>query len=353
MKKGLVILLAMAMVGTMVTGCSGGSSKSATSSGTTAAEDTTEMPQTAPKAGSAGRMTLYYAPTTDWADPIIQEFQELTGIEVEMVNAGASELFSRVVAESANPLADVIWGGSADTYATYKEHLMPYVSTEDGSISDSCKFEGSYAYGWCLEPSLIIYNNKLLTEAEAPKSWADLADPKWRGKIALADPMKSSSAFGAMVTMYQACGDEFFTEFMANLDGKVVNGTSNVYKYVSDGEYQIGIAFEELAIKYKTSGADLELIYPEEGIPLAPSALGVINNCENPENAQKFVDFMLGKEVQAKMGELFRRSCRTDMPEADTLIPMSELTIMESYDSTWAVEHGQGLSDKFKDMLTR
>ena len=376
MKKGLAALLAMALAGTMITGCSGGSTQSGAGTGTTVAGDsgsaaagtttaggdaaagttagsTGETPQTAPKAGSAGRMTLYYAPTTDWADPIIQEFQELTGIEVEMVNAGASELFSRVVAESENPLADVIWGGSADTYATYKEYMMPYVSTEDASISDSCKFEGSYAYGWCLEPSLIIYNNKLLTEAEAPKSWADLADPKWKGKIALADPMKSSSAFGALVTMYQANGDEFFAAFMENLDGKVVNGTSNVYKYVSDGEYQIGIAFEELAIKYKTSGADLELIYPEEGIPLAPSALGIINNCENPENAKLFVDFMIGKEVQAKMGELFRRSCRTDMPEADTLIPMSELTIMESYDATWAVEHGQELSNKFRDMLTR
>ncbi|MDL2272511.1 extracellular solute-binding protein [Desulfovibrio sp. OttesenSCG-928-I05] len=310
-------------------------------------------PQTAPAPGSAGTMTLYYAPTTDWADPIIQEFQELTGVKVEMINAGASELFSRVIAEKDNPLADVVWGGSADTYATYKQYLQSYQSTEHAAINSSCTFPGNYAYGWCMEPSLFVYNNKLLAASEAPKSWADLTDPKWKGKIALADPMKSSSAFGALVTFYQACGEEMFKKFVQNLDGKVVNGTSNVYKYVSDGEYLIGIAFEELGMKYKTAGANIELVYPEEGIPMAPSALGIVANCKNPENAQKFVDFMIGKTVQAKMAGLFRRSARTDMPAPDTLPDLSTLKIMENYDPAWAASNGSKLSALFRDLITQ
>lgn len=309
-------------------------------------------PQTPPKAGSGGKMTLYYAPTTDWADPLVQEFMEETGIDVELVNAGASELFSRVVAESANPLADVIWGGSADTYATYKKYLMSYKSTEHDLINSSCVFEGNYAYGWCMEPSLMIYNKKLLPESEAPKGWRDLTDPKWKGKIALADPTKSSSAFGALVTIYQACGEDAFEKIIRNLDGKVLNGTSNVYKYTSDGEYVIGIAFEELAMKYINAGADIDIVYPAEGIPMAPSALGIVANCENPESARKFVDFMLGKKVQSQMEGLWRRSCRTDLPAPKTLPPLEDLKIMDNYDPTWALEHGQELASKFRDLIT-
>ena len=311
-----------------------------------------DAPKTPPPAGSGGTMTLYYAPTTDWADPIIQEFQELTGVEVEMVNAGASELFSRVVAESANPLADVVWGGSADTYATYKNYLLSYKSTEHDFIDKSCVFDGNYAYGWCMEPSLMVYNSKLVPAAEAPKSWSDLTDPKWKGQIALADPTKSSSAFGALVTIYQACGEDTFEKIIRNLDGKVVNGTSNVYKYTSDGEYLIGIAFEELAMKYKDAGADITIVYPTEGIPMAPSAVGIVKNGKNPENAKKFIDFMIGKTVQSQMAGLWRRTCRTDLPAPATLPALETLPIMQNYDPTWALTHGQELANKFRDLIT-
>ncbi len=311
-----------------------------------------DAPKTPPAPGSGGTMTLYYAPTTDWADPVIQEFQELTGIEVEMVNAGASELFSRIVAESANPLADVVWGGSADTYASYKKYLLPYKSTEHDFIDPSCVFDGNYAYGWCMEPSLFIYNKKLVSADEAPKGWADLANPKWKGKIALADPTKSSSAFGALVTIYQACGEKIFEDIVRNLDGKVVNGTGNVYKYTSDGEYLIGVAFEEMAMKYIDAGGDLTIVYPSEGIPMAPSAVGIVKGGKNPENAKKFIDFMLGKTVQSQMAGLWRRTSRTDLPAPATLPSLDNLVIMDTYDPTWALEHGQELAAKFRDLIT-
>lgn len=306
-----------------------------------------------------GKMTLYYAATTDWADPIIQEFSEKTGIEVELVNAGASELFSRIVAEKDNPLADALWGGSNDSYGTYRDLFEPYESTEKPFLFDTCITEGDYYYGLNVEPTVMMYNTKLLTPEEAPKSWLDLTDPKWKGKIALADPGKSGSAFGALAAMYQAYddanggGDEYLAKFVANLDGKLVNSSTSVYKYVADGEYEVGIGIEELVWQYKGNGADLDIIYQEEGIPLSPTGIGIVKNCKNLDSAQQFIDFMLGKEVQARMADMGRRPCRSDLPPSDVIPPIEELKILEKYDPTWSITHGQELTETFRELITQ
>ncbi|MEG1844136.1 MAG: iron ABC transporter substrate-binding protein, partial [Clostridia bacterium] len=61
-------------------------------------------------------VVLYYSHAADWSDPIIKEFQDETGITVELVGAGTGELISRIIAESENPLGDILWGGVAESY---------------------------------------------------------------------------------------------------------------------------------------------------------------------------------------------------------------------------------------------
>ena len=75
---------------------------------------------------AAKEMTLYYSNSTDWADPIIQEFEDQTGIKVTLVQDGTSSLFARVKAEAANPQADVVWGGVTDTYRANQDMLQKY-----------------------------------------------------------------------------------------------------------------------------------------------------------------------------------------------------------------------------------
>jgi iron(III) transport system substrate-binding protein len=76
--------------------------------------------------GDSKELTLYYSHPADWTDPLIKEFQERTGIHVNLVGAGTGELASRIKAEKAAPQADVLWGGGAATYVNIIDLLAPY-----------------------------------------------------------------------------------------------------------------------------------------------------------------------------------------------------------------------------------
>ena len=132
-------------------------------------------------------LTLYYSHSSEWADPIIQEFQETTGIRVDLVGGGTGELISRITAEADNPLADVLWGGVIDSYEGIPDLLQPYESPEAASLLDIALDDEFMWYGFDISPMVIIYNTKLVSEEEAPKTWMDLTDEN--GKVRLQVPI--------------------------------------------------------------------------------------------------------------------------------------------------------------------
>jgi iron(III) transport system substrate-binding protein len=333
MKKRLVLLLSVVLSFAMVAAACGGKS---------GGQESKEL-------------TLYYSHAADWSDPIIKEFQEKTGITVNLVGAGTGELIARIQAESANPLGDVLWGGFVDGYAVVDEYFESYKSTEWDYLIDEAKSPNNTWYGFNIEPMVIMYNPKLVKPEEAPKSWEDLTDPKWKGKIAHADPVKSGSSFTAVVNMILSKGKgdegfEFLKRFVDNLDGKLISSSSGTFKGVADGEYSVGIGYEQGALKYKESGADLEVVYPSDGNTLLTTGLAIIKGSKNKENAQKFVDFVLGKEVQSQIGEIYRRPVRTDISDVAGMKPLNELVRIE-YDMDWAIANKDLIMDKWKEFV--
>ena len=113
------------------------------------------------------------------------------------------------------------------------------------------------------EKCVCMYNKNLVSEADAPKGWKDLLNPKWKGKIAFADPAKSGSAYTLLCTMITAFGKddgkgwEFIKALYANLDGKIQGSSSNSYKMVADGEYCIGLTQEKSVQNYLIAGANV------------------------------------------------------------------------------------------------
>ncbi|WP_256756913.1 ABC transporter substrate-binding protein [Cohnella sp. WQ 127256] len=300
-------------------------------------------------------LTLYYSHAADWSDPIVKEFQEKTGITVNLVGAGTGELIARIRAEKDNPLGDVLWGGFVDGYAVIDDLLESYKSTEIDSLIPEAKSANNTWYGFNLEPMVIIYNPKLVKDEEAPKSWEDLTNPKWKGKIAHADPIKSGSSFTAVVNMILSKlnrdeGMDLIKRFVDNLDGKLISSSSGTFKGVSDGEYSVGVTYEQGALKYMESGADLNIVYPSDGNTLLTSGIGIVKGAKNMENAQKFVDFLLSKDVQTNIGDIFRRTVRTDLSEPAGMVPLKSLVPIE-YDMEWAIANKEMITKKWKEFI--
>ena len=303
-----------------------------------------------------GSLVLYYSHAADWSDPIIKGFEEKYDVQVEMVGLGTGELISRMIAESANPQGDILWGGVAESYIPIADLLESYKSTEVDKLQP-----GSYDavdYKWHafdIEPMVMIYSTALVDEADAPTSWADLLDEKWVGQIASADPLKSSSAFGVTMGIvaaygYEEGGYEFLEKFVPQLDGKVLSSSSGTFKGVSDKEYAIGLTYEEAAMKYIAAGSEMAIVYPTEGTNLVYSPVAIIKGGPNTENAKLFVDYVLSKEVQEQLGALNRRTSRSDVEIPDTFVPFEEIP-NANVDSAWVVEHTEEFYSVWEDLI--
>ena len=162
----------------------------------------------------------------------LNDFQDLTGIKVNLVQDGTSSLFARVKAEASNPQGDVIWGGVIDTYRANQDMLQPYTSSNVADLKDAAVDPNGYYTGFDMGPMVMIYNTDLISPEDAPTKWADLLDEKYKGQIATADPTASSSAFACIMSIILAYGTDngegynFVEKLVENLDGKVIESSS-------------------------------------------------------------------------------------------------------------------------------
>jgi iron(III) transport system substrate-binding protein len=316
----------------------------------------TGSPQQGEQARASTELNLYYSHAADWTDPIIKEFQDRTGIQVNLVGAGTGELTARIIAEAANPLGDVLWGGGSDSYQAIIDYLQPYQHAHMNAVFPETRDPGNKWHGTSIDPMVIIYNPKLVSAQDAPKGWADLLNPRFRGQIAHADPVRSGSAFMALINQLETMGGindagwAYIAGFVDNLEGKVLGSSSATFRGVAAGEYSVGITYEEAALRYERDAADLSVVYPVEGTARVPSPIAIIAGAKNLENAQKFVDFILSSDVQSRLGELNRRSVRTDVQLPSFMRPSAELGEVP-YDTEWLGRNKEQILDRWKQLI--
>lgn len=305
-----------------------------------------------------GSLVLYYSHASDWSDPIIQGFEEKYDVDVELVGLGTGELITRIQAEAENPQADILWGGVVESYIPIADqYLESYESPEIPNLVEGAWDAENYKwYAFDLEPMVMIYNKSLVETA--PTRWEDLLKEEYKGNIATADPVQSSSAFGVIQSIIAAYGQEsgggyeFLEKLVAQLDGKMTSGSSAVYKGVADGEYAIGLTYEEAALKYIDSGADIGVVYPEEGTGILISPVAIVKGAPNADNAKLFVDYVIGQEAQSQLAAVFRRTSRNDIELPDSILPTSEIPKAD-YSTQWVVDHTEEFNTMWEDLITR
>ncbi len=306
----------------------------------------------------SNEVTVYSPLFPDAINSVTKGFTEETGIKVNLVVAGTGELLKKIQAESANPLGDLIFGGGAESLNSYKEYFEPYKTINHHKIDPQFRDAEDRWFGFALLPMVMIYNTDLVTEEEAPTSWRDLTDPRWRGRIAMASPVKSGSAYTITATLLTAIGKDneggfnFVKEFVANLDGKVLGGSSAVPKGVVDGEYAIGLTLESSAIKYKNAGGHIGIVYPSEGTSVVPDGAALIKGAVNDENAKLFLDYITSEEVQSTLATKFNiRGVRDDVALPKGLGLISEIKLLD-YDFDWASQSKERIVKRWKDIVS-
>ena len=286
----------------------------------------------------AERLVIYTSHKEEVYGPIVKEFQQRTGIWVEVVTGGSNELLERIAmeAESGEPVCDLMFGGGVESLAAYEDCFEPCKPEGVEYLRDVGLSADDLWTPFSSLPMVLVYNTRLVPEGEVT-GWADLLDPRWKGRIAFADPTVSGSGYTAALTLFSCIeGDDWdiLAELVANLDGGELPDSGDVVESVRSGSRYIGVTLEETALKQLSP--EVAIVYPAEGTSAVPDGCALIKGARHPENARAFLEFVIGRDVQELLvSDLSRRSVRTDVHAPEALPSEAELGIID-YDVHWA-----------------
>lgn len=342
-------------------GCSGSAPSQNSSTGNTNTPSANSSQTDAATDSEDKVLTLYSTESDDLINLIVPGFEKKTGIKVDLITAGSGEILKRLQSEKDAPIADALLGTSYLMAKANEDLFEVYQSPEDANVIEGFKNDGAitqYKKG-C---SVLLVNKDLIGDIEI-KGYQDLLNPALKGKIAATDAAASSSAFDHLVNMlidmspnHENESDvawQYVQDLLFNIDGKLLNGSSAVYKGVADGEYTVGITWEDPSATYLKNGAtNLEVVYMEEGVAFMGSAVMVVKGAKHPDNAKAFLDYTLSDEVQNKLGtEACLRPVRAGATLGSHMLPEEQINVVTA-DIPWVSENKTRLSEKFTDLVT-
>lgn len=285
------------------------------------------------------KLIVYTSHKEEVYGPIIKEFEERTGIWVEVRDGGSTELLEAIRDEAGKGTCDIMFGGGVESYEAYREYFAPYRCRLYEKLDERYLSSDDRWTAFTELPIVFIYNNKLVSEEAAPRSWKDFLDEEWRGKIAFAAPGKSGTSYTALATMIQVLDfDEraLVEAFVDALEGNISAGSGEVVDEVSTGIRLVGITLEETAKKRIAKGADITMVYPAEGTSAVPDGCALVKDAPHEENAKLFIDFTVSDDVQKLIVDQFcRRTVRKDL---QLKTAGDDMKIMD-FDLAWASEH--------------
>ena len=302
------------------------------------------------------RLVIYSPNSENLLDSTIPVFEEMYGVEVEVISAGTGEVFKRLQGEKNNPYADVAYGGAYATYMINEDLFEEYVSPNNSNVMEAYQNTTGFITPYVLDGSIILVNKNLIGDIEI-KGYKDLLNPELAGKIVSANPTASSSAYAHLTNMLNAIGNgdyeseeawAFVEELFANT--VVIDSSSSVWKGVRDGEYTVGLSYEDPSVTLVRDGADVEVVYMEEGVVYLPAGSGIIKGAKNMLNAQRFIDLIISEDIQNTFGTtLTNRPVMANVATPDYMLPFSEINVIEE-DMEYCYINKEALQDRFKEI---
>ena len=260
-------------------------------------------------ARAQGNLTVYCSVQEEWCRPMMAAFERATGIRVAMTRRSSGETLTQVRAEAQNPRGDVWWGGTGDPHmqaaqenltVEYRSPMMDQLHDWAVSQARQTGFRTVGIYAGALGFS---YNSRELERRRiaAPRCWADIAGPAFRGEVQVADPNTSGTAYTMLATLVQVMGEEpAFTYLRAlhrNVNQYTRSGAAPA-RAVATGETLVGITFLHDAVTQKMTGAPVEIVGPCEGTGYEIGSMSIIRGARNMDQARRFYDWALTAEAQ-------------------------------------------------------
>jgi iron(III) transport system substrate-binding protein len=266
--------------------------------------------------GSSGpEVVCYTALDRDFSEPVFQQFEKDTGIQVlpkyDQESTKTVGLTNTLLAEQEHPRCDVFWNNEIlNTLRLEKRGLLDvYVPpTAAGFPGEFRAAEGTW-HGFAARARVLVVNTNLVPEADVPDSIEDLCDVKWKDKVGIAKPLFGTTASHA-ACLFAYWGDErakdYFRRVKAN--ARIMSGNKAVAEAVGSGGLAFGLTDTDDAIIEKDAGRPVAIVYPDQqeggvGTLFIPNTLAIIKGGPNAAAARRLVDYLLTPEVEAVLAE--------------------------------------------------
>lgn len=313
--------------------------------------------------GENNRLVLYSSMTENDLNVLTGLLdEEFPGIDVEIVNGSAGELTARIQSESGNPQGDMMWGGldvsTGDAYSDIFEH---WLSDHEDTIYEEYQSPNGFFNVDHLSTVAFAVNTDLEAELGLDiQGYEDLLDPKLKGKITMADPTSSSSAWNNIsniMAVYGHGSDEAYDYIDALLANDLIIASSSSIPFVgvADGEYVVGLTYEDGIASLLKSGADnVRMVYPEEGTSAAAFATAVIKGGPNSDLAKDVISYIMSPEGQVAFAEGVGtvRMTTKESYESDYL-PGSETITWAERDVEWLTENRDDVVERWTELYTK
>jgi iron(III) transport system substrate-binding protein len=250
-----------------------------------------------------GKLSFYTAMDLDFANRLGKAFEAKYGIAVRVERSGAERVFTRIgqeytaniravdVANTADAAHCIVWARNG--------WLEPYLPEEVAKHYDKAYYDPN---GLNITTRILVcpiaYNTNLVKKEEAPKSFKDLLDPKWAGKMVKAHPGYSGTIMTATFQISRDLGWDYLEKLAKQRIMQVQSSTDPPKKLALGERAVMADGNEYNMFTEKEKGSPVEIVYPTEGTPLVIGPNGIFKNAPNPNAARLFQSYCFTPEAQ-------------------------------------------------------
>ena len=253
-----------------------------------------------------GKLTIYSGREEELVAPLIKQFEETSGVDVEVRYADSAELAATIAEEGDNTPADVFFAQDPGSLGAVEQEGLLAALPSDVLERVQQRFrdpEGHWV-GTSGRVRVIAYNTSELTENQVPDSVFDLTDPKWKGKIGFPPTNASFQAFVTAMRLSQ--GEEKTREWLEGIkanEPKLYEKNTPVVEAVAAGEIQLGLVnhYYLYLVKEENPDAAVANHYPsgnDPGALVSAAGVGILEPTDDEETAREFVEFLLSEQGQ-------------------------------------------------------
>jgi iron(III) transport system substrate-binding protein len=273
-----------------------------------------------------GALVWYMSASIEDAQAILLAFnKKYPFLKTDFFRAGSARLFNRIMneARAGKVLFDLVAVRGLETHQLVKAGLLqPYVSPESAAYPAGFKDSKGYWVDYFDSYNVIGYNTQLVAREQAPKSWEDLLDPKWKGKIALDE--ENFSWYGAMTQKWGKEKTQRYMRALAKQDIQLRNGQTLIAQLMAAGEFSVAMVLAHRIEKMKEQGAPVEWVTTLDPVTVSLHPIGIAAKAPHPNAAKLFVDFILSKDGQQLLLSIERTPAR---PGIDTKMAARKLKL--------------------------